>query len=254
MSTHSNRIPAFIRRGLGLTLFAFAGVAFGAVQGCTAFLPDMCTEPTPCANGVDLEVENCFHDGYLFSDGKTREGGSALMACQCVADVECVDGTTASICPSWGDAGSAFVADTEPLPYGVTFEDGTRLDLEEGLAACLGYSECEDAHSVCNPGHFVLSCDDGAAWVGRGGAEFDIESSARRFCGGESFEEASKFCQQVAPCEDLSEDECSDSEACRADPISGVCELGFLGGCEDVHDSRVADPEGCNADAACSWE
>lgn len=135
----------------------------------------------------------------------------------------------------------------------MTFQDGSTTDLEDGLAACLGYSEYTDKTDACSDGHFVFSCD-GAAWVGRGGAQFDVEQSARRDCEGGSLEEAAEYCQQATPCEDLAEADFEGSQACRVDPISGVCETSLLGACEEIHNGIADDAGECDGDQACSWE
>jgi hypothetical protein len=219
---------------------------FGAMAGMLvlASCGDHCDLPAPCFTGNDLEYQSCI-DHHEFSDGTdTEDANEAFRRCMCIEQsVVCVDGRTATLCVNEDMGRTSELQDTG------TFSDGETTTFPQGYAACFGYDTCQfEQCTFDNQGLWFVECWAGSegSFIAWDGKIFDTKKSVKRYCDGESYEEANKSCKPIY-------DDCSvvPEAECEGIPCSwyGSSCTGHIEDC-DIH----WEQSGCFEDGLCTWE
>lgn len=222
----------------------FLGLALGAVytvvlDGCApkcALISDD-EDVVTCTSRPGLLYVTC-EESYEFNDGAHYTSpGLALDHCYCgEGRVACTDGRSASLC-NLGPLG-------EPSTL-VYDDDGSSVDLAQGVAACLGYSGCTLVTDSCSYGGWYLRC--GGSFVTSAGEIKTSVGDAILACNPsrDDGEPLSGYCNDaIEMCAELTN--CAASPAC-IDDFDGSCRTYPY--CSD-HDDLVA----CAADPACDWK
>lgn len=218
---------------------------------------------SPC--GTDIEHDctavhgltylPCDDESYRFSNGMdTDDADEAFLLCHCpLQNVACADGRTATMCLDF-----AYNRIQSSLGDTVRFNDGEQMRFNAGYAACYGYDSCSMGTSCHgpSPAYWYMECVRGSdeffiAWDGK--VFENNQDGVRRYCTGESFEEASKMCRfSIGSCAELSEAECDEARPCSWDGIAEpeVCADRGL----DLDCAGHDDQADCNSDPACNWE